>query len=85
MGRLPDAGHKARRKGLAVFEEWSGLHEPVSQRGPVSVALEPTILHMDGELAAIGREGRPSFQTLQGRSRLPPGWRVSYYAFDSYL
>jgi bifunctional non-homologous end joining protein LigD len=63
------------RNGADYTNRFPGVAQAVSR-------LKPTTLHMDGELVAIDREGRPSFQTLQGRSRLPPGWQVSYYAFD---
>jgi bifunctional non-homologous end joining protein LigD len=37
---------------------------------------------MDGELVAIDEHGRPSFQMLQNRASLPPGWSIVFYAFD---
>jgi bifunctional non-homologous end joining protein LigD len=36
---------------------------------------------LDGELVAVDREGRPSFQALQHRAE-HPGYNVVYYAFD---
>ncbi|HEY5909214.1 MAG TPA: hypothetical protein VJA21_01275 [Verrucomicrobiae bacterium] len=44
--------------------------------------LRPSSLHLDGELVAMDRQGRPSFQALQARLPLPEGWRFGYYAFD---
>jgi DNA ligase D-like protein (predicted ligase) len=37
---------------------------------------------LDGEAVAVDKQGRPSFQMLQNRSSLPPGWSLVYYAFD---
>jgi DNA ligase D-like protein (predicted ligase) len=37
---------------------------------------------LDGEAVAVDSRGRPSFQMLQNRSSLPPGWSLVYYAFD---
>src|SRR5579862_2824896 len=37
---------------------------------------------LDGEAVAVNEQGRPSFQMLQNRSSLPPGWSLVYYAFD---
>jgi ATP-dependent DNA ligase len=37
---------------------------------------------LDGEAVAVDEQGRPSFQMLQNRSSLPPGWSLVYYAFD---
>lgn len=42
---------------------------------------EPSFV-LDGEAVVADTHGRPSFQMLQNRSSLPPGWSLAYYAFD---
>jgi len=37
---------------------------------------------LDGEAVAVDEKGKPSFQMLQNRASLPPGWNLVYYAFD---
>ena len=37
---------------------------------------------IDGEIVAVDRRGRPSFQMLQNRASLGRGWAIVYYAFD---
>src|SRR5947209_5007429 len=37
---------------------------------------------LDGEAVAVDAQGKPSFQMLENRSSLPPGWSLAYYAFD---
>ncbi len=44
--------------------------------------LRPSRLHLDAELVAMDPQGRPSFQTLQGRGPLTNGWKFGLYAFD---
>jgi bifunctional non-homologous end joining protein LigD len=44
------------------------------------VALKPARLVLDGEIVAVDRDGRPSFQALQHRRTA--GLALVYYAFD---
>jgi bifunctional non-homologous end joining protein LigD len=37
---------------------------------------------LDGEAVAVDQQGKPSFQMLQNRGSLQPGWSLVYYAFD---
>ena len=37
---------------------------------------------IDGEIVAVDSKGCPSFQALQNRASLGPGWQIVYYAFD---
>ncbi len=37
---------------------------------------------IDGEVVAINREGKPSFQMLQNRASIGRDWQIVYYAFD---
>lgn len=43
--------------------------------------LKADSLVIDGEVVAVDREGRPSFQALQHRAE-HPGHAIAYYAFD---
>ena len=37
---------------------------------------------LDGEIIAVDDKGRHSFQALQSRGAVKPGWHVVFYAFD---
>src|SRR6185369_4012131 len=38
---------------------------------------------LDGEVVATDAKGQPSFQVLQNRGKLPPGYQLIYYVFDT--
>ena len=45
-------------------------------------ALKAEVALLDGEIVAVDKAGRPSFQALQNRASLGRDWLVVYYAFD---
>lgn len=71
-------GDKARlysRRGNDFTKKFARIAASVSKIKADSVVL-------DGEAVVTDPEGRPSFQMLQNRARLPTGWSLVYYAFD---
>jgi bifunctional non-homologous end joining protein LigD len=44
--------------------------------------LTADVVLLDGEIVAIDKRGRPSFQMLQNRASLGRNWQIVYYAFD---
>ncbi len=52
---------------------------PGVQTAALGLAAETILL--DGEIVAVGADGRPSFQALQNRGS-HPGYAIVYYAFD---
>jgi len=44
--------------------------------------IHSTSFVLDGEAVAVDPQGKPSFQVLQNRASLPPGWNLLFYAFD---
>jgi ATP dependent DNA ligase domain len=70
-------GGNGQPTGSAARQKVRGSKWP----GAPVATLRPSTLHMDGELVAMDRSGRPSFQILQAGA-LPSGWRFGYYAFD---
>ncbi len=67
---------RARERVAARREErFRGVAKVVG-----GIAAKSAVL--DGEVVAVDAEGRPSFQVLQNRGRLPAGYRLTYYVFD---
>jgi bifunctional non-homologous end joining protein LigD len=44
--------------------------------------IKATSAILDGEAVVVDEQGKPSFQMLQNRARLPTGWSLVYYTFD---
>jgi DNA ligase D-like protein (predicted ligase) len=44
--------------------------------------IKASSLILDGEAVVVDSQGKPSFQMLQNRARLPSGWSLAYYVFD---
>jgi len=71
-------GEKARlysRRGNDFTKKFARIASAVSR-------IKEDSFILDGEAVAVNEQGRPSFQMLQNRSSLPPGWSLVYYAFD---
>jgi DNA ligase D-like protein (predicted ligase) len=71
-------GDKVRlysRRGNDFTKKFTRIATSVSRIKAASFVL-------DGEAVAVDAQGKPSFQMLQNRSSLPPGWSLVYYAFD---
>jgi bifunctional non-homologous end joining protein LigD len=63
------------RKGKDQTATFPNIAEKVS-------GIDADTAVLDGEVVAIDPQGRPSFQHLQNRAKLPRGWQIVYYAFD---
>jgi bifunctional non-homologous end joining protein LigD len=59
--------------------DFTKLFAPIAAR--VS-KIPSTSFILDGEAVAVDPQGKPSFQMLQNRASLPPGWHLVFYAFD---
>jgi bifunctional non-homologous end joining protein LigD len=71
-------GDKVRlysRRGNDFTRKFARIATSVSEIKAASVIL-------DGEAVVVDENGRPSFQMLQNRARLPKDWSLVYYAFD---
>src|SRR5678809_1421082 len=51
-------------------------------RRPPRSTLDRSSAASDVYKRQVDKQVRPSFQMLQNRSSLPPGWSLVYYAFD---
>jgi bifunctional non-homologous end joining protein LigD len=63
------------RRGNDFTRKFARIAENVSE-------IEEQSFILDGEAVAVDEKGKPSFQMLQNRASLPPGWNLVYYAFD---
>ena len=63
------------RRGNDFTKRFAKVVEAVSKINADSVLI-------DGEVVAVDEKGRPSFQVLQNRARLPAKFQLLYYAFD---
>jgi bifunctional non-homologous end joining protein LigD len=71
-------GEKVRllsRRGNDFTRKFAKIATSVSKIKVSSVIL-------DGEAVVVDNQGKPSFQMLQNRARLPSGWSLAYYVFD---
>lgn len=71
-------GDKVRlysRRGNDFTRRFAKIATNVSRINARSIVL-------DGEAVAVDEHGKPSFQMLQNRAKLPAGWSLVYYAFD---
>jgi bifunctional non-homologous end joining protein LigD len=71
-------GDKVRlysRRGNDFTRKFARIASAVSK-------IKATSFILDGEALAVDAQGKPSFQMLQNRASLPPGWSLAYYAFD---
>ena len=63
------------RRGASYTDKFRAVTRAVA-----GVRADTAVL--DGEVVATDAQGRPSFQVLQNRGRLPAGYQLVYYAFD---
>lgn len=63
------------RKEKNLTADFPGVREALA-------ALRADTAVLDGEIVAVDKTGRPSFQVLQNRSSLRASERIMYYAFD---
>src|SRR5437588_1473978 len=63
------------RRGASYTDKFRAVTSAVA-----SVHADSAVL--DGEVVATDAQGRPSFQVLQNRGRLPTGHQLVYYVFD---
>ena len=63
------------RRGNDFTKRFAKVAEAVSTIKADSVLI-------DGEVVAVDEKGRPSFQVLQNRAKIPAKFQLVYYAFD---
>src|SRR5437016_1969675 len=71
-------GDKVRlysRRGSDFTKKFAPIATAVSK-------IRQSAFVLDGEAVVVDAQGKPSFQMLQNRASLPPGWSLVYYAFD---
>lgn len=63
------------RRGADYTERFKVVTKAVESIGAASATL-------DGEVVAVDANGRPSFQVLQNRGKMPAGYQLVFYVFD---
>ena len=63
------------RRGNDFTRQFARIAQQVS-------TLKDRSLVLDGEAVVVDDQGKPSFQMLQNRASVPPGWNLVYYVFD---
>jgi bifunctional non-homologous end joining protein LigD len=82
VGWLPCTSRKARSFRPATFPQEKNLSSDFPAIVEAVRDLTADVVLIDGEIVAVDKRGRPSFQMLQNRASLGRNWQIVYYAFD---